>query len=177
MPGKVIIRHALSILLLPAVVTVAVPYLIASSGRRRSALWPAASPLGTAAAVAGVGLMALGLTLVCATVWQFATVGRGTLAPWDPPRHLVVEGVYRRVRNPMISGVLLILLGEALAFRSPGLLAWTGTFLAVNAAYIPFVEERGLERRFGDEYREYKRHVPRWVPRATAWEPPWPRAE
>lgn len=172
MPANVIIRHALSILLLPAVVTVVVPYLIASSGGR-----PAASPLGTAAAATGVGLIALGLTLVCATVRQFATVGRGTLAPWDPPRHLVVEGVYRRVRNPMISGVFLILLGEALALRSAGLLAWSGTFLAVNATYIPLVEERGLERRFGDEYREYKRHVPRWVPRATAWEPPWTRAE
>jgi protein-S-isoprenylcysteine O-methyltransferase Ste14 len=172
-----IIRHILSILLLPVVVTVVVPYFIVSSRFRQPGTWSAASLPGTVAAIAGGGLMACGLMLVCRTIWQFATIGRGTLAPWDPPRHLVVAGIYRRVRNPMISGVLLILLGEALACRSAGLLVWAVTAFTVNAIYIPLVEERGLERRFGDEYREYKRHVPRWVPRAKPWEPPWTQDE
>lgn len=115
--------------------------------------------------------MAAGLVLVGVTVWQFGKVGRGTLAPWDPTRRLVVTGVYRHVRNPMISGVFLVLLGEGLAFGSVGVLLWAVGFFALNATYIPLVEERGLERRFGDQYVEYRRHVPRWVPRTTSWEP------
>jgi len=126
-----------------------------------------------AALLSGTAIIGLGLTLACATIWHFATVGRGTLAPWDPPRRLVVVGVYRHVRNPMISGVILILLGEALALRSLGVLEWAVTFFAINATYIPLVEERGLLRRFGEDYQVYRRHVRRWVPRAKAWQPPW----
>jgi protein-S-isoprenylcysteine O-methyltransferase Ste14 len=85
----------------------------------------------------------------------------------------VVAGVYRHVRNPMISGVVLILLGETLIFRSLGLVEWALIFFAINLIYIPLLEEPMLEGRFGDEYRQYKRHVPRWVPRRTAWTPPW----
>jgi protein-S-isoprenylcysteine O-methyltransferase Ste14 len=160
-----VLRHIVSILLLPATVTLAVPYVILSS---RSL-----PPPGLPAAILGALVTGCGLALVAVTIRQFATLGRGTLAPWDPPRHLVVAGVYRHVRNPMISGVVLILLGEALAFRSLGVLEWALGFLALNATYIPLLEEPMLEGRFGDEYRQYKRHVPRWVPRRTAWTPPW----
>src|SRR5919202_986332 len=69
---------------------------------------------------------------VVKTVVLFATVGRGTLAPWAPPERLVVRGVYRRVRNPMISGVLSVLCGEALLFGSVPLLEWFGAFLLIN---------------------------------------------
>jgi len=171
------LRHILSILLLPGMVTIGVPYLILSSRRFGPPVWPAdpLGPLGMTALLAGIVVIGSGLALVGATIRLFARVGRGTLAPWDPPRHLVVSGVYRHVRNPMISGVVLILVGEALLFRSLGVLAWAMAFLALNAVYFPLVEERGLERRFGDEYRHYKRHVPRWVPRRTAWTPPWTR--
>jgi protein-S-isoprenylcysteine O-methyltransferase Ste14 len=103
------------------------------------------------------------------TITLFASVGRGTLAPWDPTRRLVVRGPYRHVRNPMISGVLSILLGEAALLGSFPLLAWFGVFFAANAIYMPLVEEPGLERRFGDDYRTYKRNVPRWVPRRKPW--------
>ncbi|HEX6925123.1 MAG TPA: isoprenylcysteine carboxylmethyltransferase family protein, partial [Longimicrobiaceae bacterium] len=97
--------------------------------------------------------------------------GRGTLAPWDPPRRLVITGVYRHVRNPMISGVILILAGESLAFSSAALGTWTAVVLIVNAVYIPVVEEPGLARRFGEEYEAYRAHVPRWVPRLRPWNP------
>ena len=159
------LRHLLAILLLPVTVTLVVPYSILSSRP-----FP---PLSLAAVLLGAGVIGCGLALVFVTIRQFATLGRGTLAPWDPPRHLVVAGVYRHVRNPMISGVVLILLGEALAFRSTALLEWALGFLALNMTYIPLLEEPLLERRFGDEYRQYKRHVPRWIPRRTAWTPPW----
>jgi protein-S-isoprenylcysteine O-methyltransferase Ste14 len=163
MVGVMALRHFLSILLLPTTVTVVIPYLIISSRP--------ATPTRTSLAIAAV-VVSAGLTLVVMTVWQFATAGHGTLAPWDPPRRLVVRGVYRYVRNPMISGVLLILMGEAIAMRSRGLLSWALAFLLINAIYIPLLEEPFLIQRFGDDYRDYRRHVPRWVPRATPWPSP-----
>lgn len=159
-----VLRHVLSILLLPATVTLFVPYLIFSSRP-----FP---PLSSAAALLGAVVILCGLALVVVTVRSFATLGRGTLAPWDPPRHLVVAGVYRHVRNPMISGVVLILFGEALGLRSIPLLEWAVGFLAINWIYIPLLEEPMLVGRFGEEYRLYKRNVPRWVPRRRAWVPP-----
>jgi protein-S-isoprenylcysteine O-methyltransferase Ste14 len=105
------------------------------------------------------------------TISLFANVGEGTLAPWDPPRNLVARGVYRYVRNPMISGVIFILLGEAILLGSLPVLVWFLIGFAVNAIYIPLIEEKRLERRFGDEYLAYKRNVPRWIPRLRPWTP------
>lgn len=170
-----LLRHLLSILALPTTVAVVVPYLLVSSPRFGALRWTAPPPLAAVSAAAGVLTIGAGLALVFVTVRHFATVGRGTLAPWDPPARLVVAGVYRHVRNPMITGVGLVLLGEALALRSPAVLAWGGVFALLNATYIPLVEERGLERRFGESYREYRRHVPRWIPRATPWGEDAPR--
>jgi protein-S-isoprenylcysteine O-methyltransferase Ste14 len=119
----------------------------------------------------GICLIAAGLVLMYRTITLFATAGRGTLAPWDPTERLVVLGPYRYVRNPMISGVLAILVGEAALFGSVPLLAWFVLFFAVNAIWMPLVEEPGLERRFGAGYLEYKRNVPRWLPRLSPWEP------
>jgi protein-S-isoprenylcysteine O-methyltransferase Ste14 len=130
---------------------------------------PDSSPLGLLRLLAGSGLAAAGLSLVCWTVSLFATRGRGTLAPWHATQRLVVQGPYRHVRNPMISGVAAILLGEAALLASVRLVAWFAIFVAVNAVYIPLVEEPGLVRRFGEDYRVYGEHVPRWLPRATAW--------
>ena len=87
-----------------------------------------------------------------------ASYERGTLAPWNPPQKLVVRGVYRHVRNPMITGAHCILLGEAIFFRSWWLLAWFGFGLILNLIYIPLVEERGLAKRLGDDYHLYKRN-------------------
>ena len=94
----------------------------------------------------------------------------GTLAPWDPPRHLVVEGPYRLVRHPMISGVLWVLIGEAALLGSVPLALWAAGFLLVNALYLPLVEEPRLVRRFGPEYERFCRAVPRWLPRRRPWE-------
>ena len=104
------------------------------------------------------------------TVRLFVRIGKGTLAPWDPPRRLVVEGPYGYVRNPMITAVLAVLLGEAALFGSPGLLVWFALFIAINFAFFVLYEEPSLERKFGEEYREYKRRVPRWVPRRMPWQ-------
>jgi protein-S-isoprenylcysteine O-methyltransferase Ste14 len=105
------------------------------------------------------------------TVSLFARIGKGTLAPWDPTSRLVVVGPYRHVRNPMISGVLTVLLGEAALFGSLPLLVWFGAAFAVNAVYFPLVEEPGLRERFGGDYEAYCAKVPRWLPRLRPWEP------
>ena len=81
----------------------------------------------------------------------------------------VVHGPYQFVRNPMISGVILFLFGEALVLLSPPHVAWAVCFLIPNLIYIPLVEEPQLERRFGDSYREYCRHVRRFIPRLRPW--------
>jgi protein-S-isoprenylcysteine O-methyltransferase Ste14 len=119
----------------------------------------------------GAASSGFGLLLMYRTISLFASFGEGTLAPWDPPRRLVVRGVYRRVRNPMISGVFSVLLGEAALLGSPPVLLWFLIVFAVNAVYIPLIEERGLSERFGEEYLDYRRNVPRWLPRPRPWSP------
>jgi protein-S-isoprenylcysteine O-methyltransferase Ste14 len=99
----------------------------------------------------------------------FARVGQGTLAPWDPTRNLVTAGPYRFVRNPMISGVALMLIGEALWWGSWLVSLWAGVFVGINHLYFVVSEEPGLEKRFGERYRRYKAHVPRWIPRLRPW--------
>ena len=113
-----------------------------------------------------------GLTLMVWTVTDFFRTGEGTPAPWDPPKNLVVKGPYCHVRNPMISGVIMILFAESLILHSWALTAWLGLFVLINGIYIPLKEEPDLEKRFGDDYRLYKQNVPRWVPRPTAWKLP-----
>ena len=111
----------------------------------------------------------IGVVLFAASLHQFFSRGLGTLAPWDPPRHLVVRGPYRYVRNPMISGVISILCGEALLLRSLPHARWAGLFLIINAVYIPLLEEPMLRDRFGDDYVRYTRHVGRLIPRLRPW--------
>jgi protein-S-isoprenylcysteine O-methyltransferase Ste14 len=165
-----VLRHLLSILILPTTVTIVVPYFIVSSEFRREGFESTLGALDLAAIACGALGGSAGLALVAVTIRHFAIVGKGTLAPWDPPKRLVVAGIYRYVRNPMISGVLTILVGEALVFRSLGLVQWVVAFFVINAIYIPLFEERQLEGRFGDDYREYKHNVPRWIPRTTPWQ-------
>jgi protein-S-isoprenylcysteine O-methyltransferase Ste14 len=143
-------------------VTLVVPGVIVALGEEVEVGWPA---------VPGAVLIAAGLALWAWTVTLFARIGKGTLAPWDPTQRLVVHGPYRHVRNPMISGVIAILLGEAALLGSWTLLAWALAFFALNATYIPLVEEPGLVRRFGDDYLRYRENVPRWLPRPRPWEP------
>ncbi len=120
---------------------------------------------------AGVGVLAIGLLLFLSSLRRFASEGEGTLAPWDPPRRLVVQGPYRFVRNPMISGVVFVLAGEAMLLASRPHAVWAIAFLGINFVYIPILEEPLLRRRFGEAYREYCRHVPRFLPRIRPWKP------
>jgi protein-S-isoprenylcysteine O-methyltransferase Ste14 len=161
-------RHIRAIALLPGTVTVVVPAVILLAYGSNIG-WGLGGALAALPVALGLGLIAAGFAIWLWTVRLFARIGEGTLAPWDPTRHLVVAGPYRHVRNPMISAVLAVLSGEAALFGSVPLLIWAAAFLATNHIFFLLYEERALERRFGDEYRAYMRNVPRWVPRRTPW--------
>jgi protein-S-isoprenylcysteine O-methyltransferase Ste14 len=114
-----------------------------------------------------VGLLCIGLGVVLlgTCIWEFARTGRGTLAPVDPPRELVVRGLYRYVRNPMYLSVTVIVLGELLlTWSRPLLVYWALWFVAVNLFVIGY-EEPTLRRRFGAAYERYTQRVGRWLPR------------
>jgi protein-S-isoprenylcysteine O-methyltransferase Ste14 len=164
-----LIRHLLAILALPFVVAVVVPTWLA---RRNGTVLMLGEGLGARSLqVAGGCAILVGLVLFATSLRRFASDGEGTLAPWDPPRGLVVAGPYRYVRNPMISGVVFLLAGEAMILLSRPHAVWALTFLAINAIYIPLLEEPQLQHRFGGDYVEYRRHVPRLVPRLRPWTP------
>ena len=118
-----------------------------------------------------IGLLSLifGIILAIWTARLQLTIGEGTPAPWDPPKKLVIRGPYRYVRNPMITGVFLILLAESLLFQSWPVALWMIVFIAANLIYLPLVEEKDLEKRFGQEYLQYKEAVPRWIPKLKPW--------
>jgi protein-S-isoprenylcysteine O-methyltransferase Ste14 len=110
-----------------------------------------------------------GLFLMAWTVGLFHRIGKGTLAPWDPTQRLVVAGPYAHTRNPMITGVLSVLLGEATLSGSPAILVWAILFFLINSLYFEISEEPGLMERFGDEYAAYHDNVPMWLPRLKPW--------
>ncbi len=157
-------RHLLSVLLLPFGVVIVVPVWILIPRTTLETL-PPRTLVELLAQGAGGLLVIGGVVLFSWCVTLFARIGRGTLAPWDPTKELVTTGPYRYVRNPMISGVAAILLGEALVFRSVPLAGWFLIFVMVNHLYFLISEEPGLERRFGASYDDYRQRVPRWIPR------------
>lgn len=163
------LRHIAAILALPFVVTVIIPTLIIAQMQSINFGWGLPFPLNIASFILGLVLISLGLVLVVQTVGLFMIVGQGTLAPWDPTQRLVVVGIYRYVRNPMISGVFTVLLGEGVFLGSSAILVWALIVIVINMIYIPLSEEPGLRERFGADYDDYARNVPRWVPRRTPW--------
>ena len=145
-------RAVLAFLLLPGVVAFLVPLVVL---RPSSAVF-------TLNVRSGIPLAA-GLILLFWCIVEFYRRGRGTLAPWDPPRALVAAGPYRYSRNPMYIGVLLILTGWALAFSSSDLGIYTAAAAVVFHLRVVLFEERWLERSFGANWEDYRRRVPRWL--------------
>ncbi|MBX3081688.1 MAG: isoprenylcysteine carboxylmethyltransferase family protein [Anaerolineae bacterium] len=166
------LRHVAAILALPFMVTIVIPAVLITQTQAVYPGWDALFPLNMLLYILGLLLIGVGLLLVLMTVGLFATVGQGTLAPWDPTQRLVVIGIYRYVRNPMISGVFAILLGEGVMLGSLPVLSWALIFIVINMIYIPLSEEPGLHARFGADYDDYAHNVPRWLPRRSPWTPP-----
>jgi protein-S-isoprenylcysteine O-methyltransferase Ste14 len=113
----------------------------------------------------GLLLFGAGFALMIWCWYEFVTRGRGTPAPIDPPRRLVVAGPYRYVRNPMYVAALLILVGQAVLFESVSLLWYAAGFGLIAHAFVVGYEERTLARRFGTDYAAYRAAVGRWLPR------------
>ena len=113
---------------------------------------------------AGMVIGAAGGAVALWCIFTFAIIGRGTPAPFDPPRRLVVQGPYRFVRNPMYIGAGLALVGAALFYESWPLLGYTGLFFLVTHLFVVWYEEPTLRRTFEQEYAAYCRQVRRWWP-------------
>ena len=154
-----LLRSIFFTFLLPGTVTLLIPYwLLSANATRITSSNPAIRFLGIPLVVIG----AVGL-LWC--VWEFFSEGRGTLAPIDPPKHLVVRGPYKYVRNPMYVSVVTILLGEALFFASKEILIEAAIFVVMTSLFVMLYEEPTLRRQFGESYERYLRAVGRWIPR------------
>ena len=112
--------------------------------------------------------MAIGAAGLLWCIWNFFAAGRGTISPVDPPKHLVVRGLYRYVRNPMYVAVVTILIGEGIFFISIPVLIEAGIFIILANLFVRFYEEPALRRKFGASYEEYLRTVGRWIPRSSS---------
>ena len=115
----------------------------------------------------GVVPVAIGLLIYAWTAFDFAWTGRGTPAPIDPPRRLVVRGLYRYVRNPMYVGVLLVIMGEGLMRQSCQTIEYAFAVAFMFGALVLVLEEPLLRSQFGTAYSNYCAEVPRWLPRRS----------
>lgn len=109
--------------------------------------------------------MLLGITLLMYTAYSLVHFGRGTPAPFDPPKILVVKGPYKSVRNPGYLGAVAILLGESVVLQSYAVLIYALIVWLLLHIGVVLYEEPGLRKRFGHPYQEYCKTVPRWIPR------------
>jgi protein-S-isoprenylcysteine O-methyltransferase Ste14 len=151
-------RALLAFLALPGLIALLVPPVLAMLDPWRAGTWPA-----------GLLVLAAGAIVLIMCVRDFLVLGGGTLAPWDPPRRLVVVGLYRYNRNPMYVGVLLIVFGWSLLLRSPLLLVYGLVLVLAFHLRVLWSEEPWLARQFGERWDAYAAAVPRWLPRLTPW--------
>ncbi len=153
-----IVRTVLFAVLFMCTVLVYVPYFLASGPQ--TAHW-------TLGPWRYLGLLPLGAGVagLARCLRDFAVLGRGTPAPFDPPQELVATGLYRWVRNPMYLSALLLLVGESIALEAPVLLRYAVAFFLVTHLFVVLYEELALRRTFGESYDRYRATVPRWLAR------------
>jgi protein-S-isoprenylcysteine O-methyltransferase Ste14 len=155
--------------IIPIFVTLILPLIINDREYRwfqrpRLAQTPLQLVLGAVIGLAGLALMVTSMVLMI-------RIAQSTVMPWDPSKKLVVVGPYRHLRNPMLLGVVLLLIGEALVLASYGIVFLAVGFFILNTLYFIVFEEPQLEQQFGEEYRQYQANVPRWLPRLKPWRP------
>jgi len=117
--------------------------------------------------VTGMIMVAIGTAIALWCVFTFVFIGKGTPAPFDPPRKLVIRGPYRFVRNPMYIGAGMTLAGAAFYYESLSILIYSCLFFLITHLFVVLYEEPTLRRTFGDEYEAYFRRVRRWLPRRS----------
>jgi protein-S-isoprenylcysteine O-methyltransferase Ste14 len=150
--SRMLIRAIAAFVALPGIVAFALPVVIGIyTGLPMRHVALAAAPLG------------LGIFLLLWCVREFYVAGRGTLAPWDPPQHLVTTGPYRISRNPMYIGVVTILVGWCVLWGSRTLVIYTVLFLCGFHLRVLLFEEPWAARQFGAQWQAYRARVPRWV--------------
>src|SRR5436190_17550817 len=154
-----LLRSVFFTFLQPGTVTVLIPYWLISS--RRTGVLSSHQPLR----YLGVPLIVIGIAGLLWCIWDFFSEGRGTISPIDPPKHLVVRGLYKYVRNPMYVAVVTTLAGEAIFFMSLPVLIEAGVFIILANLFVRYYEEPALRRQFGESYERYTQTVGRWIPR------------
>ena len=157
-----LLRSLFFTFLLPGTVTLLIPYWIISSGDVRIFLDR------NVLRYFGIPLIMIGAAGLLWCIWQFFSEGRGTLAPVDSPKHLVVRGLYKYVRNPMYVSVVTMLIGEAIFFMSKAIIIEAGIFMGLAYLFVVFYEEPTLRQQFGESYERYSQTVGRWIPRSRA---------
>lgn len=150
-----LLKNLLFTVLAPGTVAICIPLLIARERSAGSGAW----------VVAASALFLLGAAIYSWCVWDFATFGRGTPAPMDAPKKLVVRGLYRYTRNPMYVGVLTVILGWALLFKAAGVVLYALCVWLCFHLFVLLYEEPHLRDLFGGPYVEYCARVGRWLPR------------
>lgn len=153
-PGLVV-RNVVFTIVVPGLGGVWAPWSLASRGGHGP----------TPVAWEAMPVIVAGAALYAWCVWNFAAVGNGTPGLWDAPTRVVATGPYRWVRNPIYIAALLVVLGQAWLFWSLPVLVYAGAMAAFCHLFVTGYEERRLGRRFGSAYAEYRRAVPRWIPR------------
>ena len=157
----VAIKTLLWSILVPTTVTIIVPYFTLST---RLNLWRLHL---SGFRFLGILPILMGVAIYAWSAWNFTFVGKGTPAPFDPPKQLVVTGPYNYLRNPIYTFVILALLGEAIFFESTGLLVYAALVFSFLHLWLVLYEEPGLKRRFGKSYETYCATVSRWFPKPT----------
>ena len=170
-PHPTLFHHMVSIAILPFNVLITIPVFILSLEKSNSSNFIVNLPTWIIIPI-GILTLIIGLFLILQTISLFYKKGKGTLAPWNPTQKLVVEGPYQYVRNPMISGVLCVLIAESLFLKSVPIFYWALFFFTLNSVYFLLKEEPDLSKRFGEGYEIYKKNVPRWIPRSKPWKKP-----
>ena len=154
------LRALLAFLMVPVIVAGFVPFMLA-----------AYDPYKANGNYTGLLPLGIGLFILVWCVRDFYVAGKGTLAPWDPPKNLVTTGLYRHVRNPMYVGVLLILAGWAIITASPIVLGFSLFMFTAFYFRVKLHEEPWAERTFAHQWLDYKNNVPRWLPQLKGYYP------
>jgi protein-S-isoprenylcysteine O-methyltransferase Ste14 len=170
MNSRLLLKATIITLLMPGTGILFIPYFILHQSGVTG--WTDISGVTIPATITGI----TGLAVLLYCIWGFAVHGKGTLAPIDPPKVLVVQGVYRYTRNPMYLAIILVLLSEALFFKSLWLLLYAAVaFLGFHLFVILFEEPR-LRSQFGKSYEEYSKTVPRWKITTRGFKSSMPRS-
>ena len=156
MNSKLILKAALITLSMPGTVIFLIPYFILH--RSHIAHWPGISGVAVLAMLAG----SAGLIVLLFCIRGFAVHGKGTLAPIDPPKVLVIHGLYRHTRNPMYLAIIVVLLSEALLFESVSIIIYASAVLLGFHLFVLLYEEPHLRSQFGESYEEHIKTIPRW---------------